>query len=403
MNKMIKMFRNNIQSTVWRYYLFSFLKSLAFFSAVLVPFFTEWGHISLYQVQILQSWFMLWVFILEIPTGVIADKFSRKSSLALGALFFAIAVLVYGSIPNFYIFLLGEFLAAVGVSLMSGADDALLYDALKEAGVEEDSKKVFGRARSFELAGMLIAAPVGSLIASHLGLNAPKLLTAIPFFVAALIALSIKEPKIKERTRESKRYLDIAVNGFKFFAGHKTLRLIALDSILVASAAYFIIWLYQPMLKNVGVPLIYFGWIHALLVISQIIVASNFVRLEKLCGGAKNLIAFGAIITGLSFAFAGALPSLISALVFIVLAGGFGLTRGELMGVYMNRLIESHQRATVLSSISMFRRVFLVLLNPLVGGVADRSLSLALLGIALLPLLVFLFSPLEKGMLKEED
>lgn len=401
MNKGMSFFKNNINSTVYRYYAFSFLKSAALFSAVLVPFYTQWGNLQQSQIQILQSFFMLWIFLLEVPTGVIADKYGRKFSIGLGALIFAVAALVYGSIPRFEIFLLGEFLAAVGVSLISGADDALLYDALKEAGVEENSKKVFGRARSFELAGIFVAAPIGSLVAAKLGLNAPFLFTAIPFFLAALIGWSIKEPKIKESKSESKRYLDIAINGLKFFMSHKTLRRLALDSILVSAAGYFIIWLYQPLLIKVGVPIIYFGLLHALLVASQIVVASNFVRLEKLFHGAKNLLAFSAVITGITFAVAGLYPSLVTALLFITLAGGFGLTRGELMGVYLNRLIQSHQRATVLSSISMFRRLFLVLLNPIVGFTADRSLNLALLGVGLLPLLVFLFSPLEKEMFKE--
>ncbi|HNQ17454.1 MAG TPA: hypothetical protein PKH60_05130, partial [Candidatus Woesebacteria bacterium] len=60
-----------LRSTTHRYYLFSLLKDCAFFTAVLVPFFTEWGGISLFQVQILQSWFMFWLFVLEVPTGAI--------------------------------------------------------------------------------------------------------------------------------------------------------------------------------------------------------------------------------------------------------------------------------------------------------------------------------------------
>ncbi|HLD22172.1 MAG TPA: hypothetical protein VJB65_04700 [Patescibacteria group bacterium] len=42
--------RQTINSTIWRYYIFSFLKGCAFFSAVLIPFFTEWGHISMTRV-----------------------------------------------------------------------------------------------------------------------------------------------------------------------------------------------------------------------------------------------------------------------------------------------------------------------------------------------------------------
>lgn len=400
MNKVVETFKTNIKSTIWRYYAFRFLQGSAFFSAVLVPFFTEWGHISLTQVQILQSWFMLWIFILEIPTGAVADYFGRKYSLVLGAVVVAGAALIYGSVPRFEVFLLAEFLFAAAMALISGADSALLYDALKEAGRENESKKIFGKAHSFYLLGILLSAPIGSFIAARFGLNAPILASAIPFIAAAAVAWTIKEPKIHEATSESKRYLEIVKNGLSFFRGHKTLRLLALDAIVVASAAYFVIWLYQPLFIRLNVPIFYFGFFHALLVGSEIVIANNFVRLEKLFGGPKSYLRFSAIITGFVFLLTAVFPNIIMVTLFVILAGGFGLTRMELMSAYMNRFIPSEQRATVLSSISMFRRFALVFLNPAIGFTADHSLRLALFVVGLLPLLVFFFSPVEQEMLE---
>lgn len=391
--KMIKI------NTISRYYIFSFLKDFAFFSAVLVPFFTQWGHISLTQVQILQSWFLFWIFILEIPTGVIADHVGRKYSLALGGIVVSAAALIYGSAPKFEVFLLAEFLFAAAVALISGADSALLYDSLKEMGKEEESKKIFGRTQAFHLFGIFLAAPSGSFIASKFGLNAPILFSAIPFFLAAIVALTIKEPVIHQKTSESKRYLEIAKRGMQYFSGHQTLRLLALDAIIVASAAYFVIWLYQLLLIQMNIPILYFGYFHALLVGAEMLIASNFVFFEKLFGSGKAFLRFSAIITSFSFILAAIFPNILTAFLFIVLAGGFGLTRLELMTAYMNKFIPSKQRATVLSSISMFRRFALVLLNPLIGFTADHSLRLAFLVVGLLPLMVFLFSPIEQEML----
>jgi len=396
----MKILKNKIKSTVWRYYLFCFLKDFAFFSAVLVPFFTEWGHISLGQVQILQSWFMLWIFLLEVPTGTIADYLGRKYSLALGAIVVAIAALIYGSVPRFEIFFLGEFFFAMGIALISGADSALLYDALKEEGKEQESKKVFGKAHSFHLLGIFISAPLGGFIASRFGLNAPMLFSAIPFILAALVAWSIKEPTVHEKTSESKRYIDITKKGFSYFRNHKTLRLLAFDAIVVSSAAYFVIWLYQPLFISMKVPVVYFGWFHALLVGVEILIASNFVRLEKFFGSGKAYLRFTAIITSTAFFMVAAFPNIITVVLLIILAGSFGLTRLELMFAYMNRFIPSEQRATVLSSISMFRRFALVLLNPVIGFTADHSLRLALVLVGLLPLLVFFFSPIEQETLE---
>lgn len=401
MNKVVNTLKNNINNTIWRYYAFTFLKDLAFFSAVLVPFFTEWGGISLFQVQILQSWFMFWFFILEIPTGAVADYIGRKHSMALGTFVVAIAALVYGSVPKFEIFLLGEFLFAGAMAFVSGADEALLYDSLKEAGREAERKKIFGRANSFHLLGIFIAAPIGSFIASRLGLNAPMLLSSVSFLLAAAVAWSIREPKVHQAKSESKRYLDIVKKGFSFLRGHKVLRLLALDTIIVASSAYFIIWLYQPLLRSIGVGIFYLGIVHAVLVLSEIFVSTNFERLIKFFGTDKKYLRVSAIIVATSLLFVAIWPNIVTISVLVILGGGFGLTRLPLMSTYLNRFIPSEQRATILSSISMFRRFALVLLNPLIGFTADHSLRLAALIIGLLPLTVFLFSPIKQEMLEE--
>jgi hypothetical protein len=227
------------------------------------------------------------------------------------------------------------------------------------------------------------------------------LFSSFSFILTGIVALSMKEPKIYENETETRRYIKIIKTGFSFFYHHKTLRILALDAVVVASAAYFVIWLYQPLLRTLGIPLFFFGFAHALLVGAEIVIANNFVRLEKIFGEARSFLRFSAIITGLSFFLVALLPNFITVTLFIICAGGFGLTRLELMSAYMNKYIPSEQRATVLSSISMFRRLALVFLNPLVGYVTDYSLSLSLFLIGLLPLSVFLFPPIEKEMFRE--
>jgi len=395
--------KNHNINTVHLYYAFSFFKAFALFSAVLIPFFTIWGGISLFKVQVLQSWFMFWIFILEIPTGVVADHFGRKYSLAIGGIIIAFAAILYGSVPRFELFLLGEFLFAIAIAFMSGADDALLYDALKESDREKDSKKVFGRAKSFEYLAMFISAPLGGIVAAKFGLNAPMLFSCVPFLLAALIASLMNEPKRYQMTSESRRYLDIAKKGISFLRYHKKLRIIAIDGVLIAAAAYFVIWFYQTLLTRLNVPVFYFGYFHAFLVATEIIITSNFVRLEKLFGSGKNFLKFGALATGTTFLLVAIIPNIFTIGLFLLMAGGFGLTRIELMSAYMNKFIPSEQRATILSSISMLKRFILIVLNPIVGFIANKSLVTALCLIGFLSLSVFVFSPLKKETLEPLD
>lgn len=386
---------------IWCYYALTFFMSLHFFGAVLVPFFTDWGGLTKFQMFILQSWFMIWIFLLEVPTGVIADKIGRKYSLALGAFAVTIGALIYGSIPKFEIFLLGEFLFAVAFALQSGADEAFLYDTLKEEGRENESAKVFGKAQSINLFGYLVAAPIGSLVAAKFGQNFPMLLTAVPFLIGSAIAWSMKEPVIHGAISESRRYVDIAKDGLRYFYHHRALRRIAADAIIVSIAAYYIIWFYQPLLQKLNMPIIYFGLFNVILIASQILISSNFSRLEKLFGSKKTYLSVSAFLTALPFILVAFFPNLLTILLLLIVAGGVGLTRLKLMTAYMNKLIPSAQRATVLSSINMTRRFSLAVINPIVGLTADSSLSLILLLVGMLPLAVFFFSPIEKGMLEE--
>lgn len=367
-------------------YLYAFFKNFAFFSAVLVPFFTDWGHISLFQVQLLQSWFSIWVFALEIPTGAIADKIGRKHSLTLGSATIALATFIYGIVPSFAVFLLAEFLFALGYALNSGADQALLYDTLKSQNREEESKKILGRADALMLIGMMTAAPIGSLLAARFGLNAPQYLTAIPMLVAAAIAWSIPEPKYHSDS-ESKKYLDIIKYGFATIRHNPVIRTLAIDSVVVASAAYFVVWFYQPLMTNLGIPIMYFGLAHAGLLLSEIFVSSHFVWLEKIIGSGKAYLRNSAILVTLVFVLSAVFPHPISLTLLIVIGGGIGYTRATYISSMANKHIDSAHRATTLSSIGMVRRLALVIFNPIIGFAATRSFPLALLIVGLFPLI----------------
>ncbi|MFH1244254.1 MAG: MFS transporter [bacterium] len=366
-------------------YVYAFFKNFAFFSAVLVPFFTDWGHISLFQVQLLQSWFSVWVFLLEVPTGAIADKIGRKYSLTLGAIMIAIATVVYGSIPNFYIFLLAEFLFAIGYALNSGADQALLYDTLKSQGRESESKKILGRADALMLSGMMLAAPIGSIIAGRLGLNAPQILTAVPMLIAGLIAWSIPEPHIHSES-ESRRYSDIVKQGLREIRTNPVIRTLAFDSVVVSAAAYFVVWFYQPYMTSLGIPIIYFGLVHALLLASEIIVSSNFGFFEKFLGIGKTYLRNSALLVTVTFVLAAIFHHWVSLVLLIIIGGGVGYTRATYIASIANKHIQSSHRATVLSSIGMVRRLALIPLNPVIGYLAGYSLPLAFFIIALFPL-----------------
>lgn len=378
-----------MNNTLLKYYIFTFF-GVRLFTSTLIPFYTEVGHLTHTQIQLLQSIVTLVLFTMEVPTGVTADRFGRKTTLIAGTIFDIVAIIIMAFNHSFAGLVIAQIIFGIGMTLISGADDALIYDTLAAQGKQAEAKNIFGKAHAIHLAGMFVAALLGGYIASKYGLKWPVILSVIPYAIAAAVAWTIKEPRIHIIKHQTKNYTAILKNGVTYLLRHKDLRLMSLDMILVYTAAWFVYWTYPVLLQNFNTPLVYFGVFSAISLAAEIGVASNFVRLERLFGGTSSFLRFSALVTALSFFAVALLPNLFTVFLFVTLAGGFGQARMELIKAYMNRHIDSRERATVLSSISMFRRVGLVIINPLVGFMIDQSLGVALLLLGILPLITLL-------------
>ena len=374
-------------SNIWRLYAIRMLFYMQFFSAVLVPFFTDWGGISLAQVLFLNAWFFLCNFLFEVPTGTVADYLGRKVSLALGNVVGLVAALVYVSRPSFPVFMVAEAIFAIAYTLHSGADEALAYDSLKASGQPERAAHVLGRMEAFKLGGIITGTLVGGFIASAYGLSAPMRAFVVPATIAFLIALTLREPPAsakQEPTRAS--YTRILVQGGRYFLGHKVVRLLAIELALTNALAWGLIWLFQPLLERSGVPLRFFGVVHALSCVGQILLLGNVVRLERWFGSTRRLLLGATFIAGGSFLLLASTRWMPLVILGIILGFTSALPRIPLFSAYINHHIPSEQRATVLSFVSMVRTFAIVLINPLIGVLAEWSLSwtMAILGLGLI-------------------
>lgn len=374
-----------------RLYLFKFLFSLHFFSGVLVPFFTDWGGLELVQVMLLQSVFGLAVVLLEVPTGAVADRLGRKVSLSLGAGVLALGALLYSWTPDFWLFVGCEIVWAAGLSLLSGADVALVYDRLKEEDAENQSRDVLGRFAAVGLTGMLIGAPVGSLIAHFAGLRYAMMAYAVPAALAAILVATVSEPR---RDRESRTaYFTLIKNGWLLLRNNRSVQRLVVDKVAAQGLVFFVLWLHQPLLGEMGVAIGYFGLVMAGITGVQIPVSNSFSRLERLLGSPKRYAMASALIAGLSLLGLGWVQSVPLAILLILIAASFGLTRGTLMVNYLNKFIESDNRATMLSIVSMIERLCFAILYPLVGLLADHSLRTTFIVLGALLMLTAFVAP----------
>lgn len=392
----------DIAKNIPKTYAVNFTSSLHFISPVLVLFFTEWGGITLQQTLLLQSWFMGWMFILEIPTGTVADYFGRKISLVLSQVIMIIAILIYSSVPVFSMFLLGEFLFALAITLSSGANEALIYDTLKDMGQEAESEEIFGRFRSSGLIGILCGSLLGSLIAVTFGVRYCFLFMVFPTIISLIISFTLKEPLRHENGKQKQQnMLQILKESSKYFLKkeNRAVQILTIDSIVISVISYFIIWLWQTKLSVIGVNIAFFGIINFGMLLGQIILLNTTVYLKKLLKSKKTVISLTALLTGIGFLLVGSFMGMIPVIIGVIIAATFGMSRRTLLMNYINKNIPSEQRATILSAIAMFRQFILMILIPIVGIFVDMSLNTVLVILGIIAVIWSLISPVKEKYL----
>jgi MFS family permease len=365
--------RNLAKVAALRFFLWMHL-----FSAVIVPFFRDWGRLGFSAIFLVQAWFMVWVTVLEAPTGAVADRFGRRVSLASSGFVMAAAALVYASVPNITVFLAGEILFAVAMTLSSGADEALVYDTLAALGRTGETTRVMARLEAWKLGGLLGGAVAGALVASRLGVRAPLLLQPIPALAAGLVALSLAEPPGAERGRRPAPYLKVFREGVRHLAQSRVLRSLALDMSANAAVVWLVVWLYQAQLGRAGLPLGAFGLVHGAMTLAQIALLSRVSTVERLVGGRRRLMRLTALVPPLCLVGLAATANPAASIGLSIVAAALGFTRLPLFSAVVNRDVPSERRATVLSAISALRALAVAVLYPLFGFLVDRSLPLAL-------------------------
>jgi len=376
------------------------LMRIHFFGSVMIPFFQDWGGLSFSEIMILESIFTGAIFLFEIPMGTIADKFGRKLSLNLSYITNTVAVLVYVMYPRFYVFAIGEIIWALALALSSGTNEAIIYDTLLELGREKESKKIFARMSSYGLVAMMIGTITGGLIASVGGLRITMTLSAIPLVLAFALSFFLKEPS-KHKLSKKESPLRIFQKGWKNIKENKGLRGLIVDMVLLSVIAYYAIWIWQRRLMILNINISYFGLIHAGMMLIQVIVLNLIIPMEKLFGSKKRVILFTGAGMGIGYILFGISDNVIITIVGMLITVGLGFSRPVLMKNYMQKHIQSEQRATTLSTVSMIRMFALMILNPVIGILVEMNMVAVLIGLGIVSVIWCFFTPVSEEYLHD--
>ncbi len=361
--------RRAFEANVRKSYLYGFLMDLSLSAPIWVLYLRDERGFSLTQITLLEVPLFLLIAFAEVPTGAVADRFGRKISLMLSSSILALAVFVYGIATNYFVVLISNVAWGLAFSFRSGADTALLYDSLKQAGREGDFQRINGRFWALRAAAMLAGLLLGAPIAAATSYSVAITLGAIIAACAFPVALLMHEPK-HALEHAPERYVRTLAAGVRDAWRRPSLRYISLYSgVVIAGAVGPLLLLQQPWLDEHGIGTASLGlWqapVHAVEILSALAAGWLLSRLSE--RGVFLALPVTLFLCGVALA---GVDHVWIAVAFL----GVALVRGlhnPVFDSYVNRRIESGRRATVLSAQSLVRNSIMAGAWPLGGILAD--------------------------------
>src|SRR5579863_3413870 len=178
----------------------------------------EVAHLNPLQLVLVGTTLETVAFIAQIPTGVLADIYSRRLSVISGIFVFGLAFMLEGSFPRFIVILAAQVLFGVGASLMDGAEQAWIAG---EVG-DERVGQVFLRGTQVSLLADLLGAGVGVVLGS-IRLNLP-IITGGAFAVVIAGFLLLFMPETNFHPAEGEERHSWRELGDTFRAGLRAIR-----------------------------------------------------------------------------------------------------------------------------------------------------------------------------------
>lgn len=383
----------SVESTLRWFPLYSGLSFTPVMIPVLVLFWVDNG-LNTFEVYLLQSLFALAVVLLEVPTGMVADRMGKRMSILMGQCTVAVGCLLYAISGGFWSFLLCEVILALGMTLMSGADSALLFDCLKRLGREQELAEHEGRNQSVRMLVFAACNVIGGLLGAWslratvwAGVVGPLL----AIFVVASFVEASPPPGDRSLAEAAGGYRQLMRDALQFVTRHRLVRWLLLFQAVLTGSATWLLWAYQPYMELSGLPLWAFGLAFAVYNLFAAACSRLAHRVGTRLGDGGTLVLLAALQ---------ALPPLLMAFWIGPASFLFVLGHQAVRGLgrpLLNARILAYtwpdKRATVLSLGSLAGRLFFALTGPIVGMLGEGALlprALAIQGAVLVALFALL-------------
>jgi len=337
--------------------------------------------LSVTQAFAANAFFTAGQVLFEVPTGVVADMRGRRVSYLLGAATLFVSTLLYLLLWRthgpFLAWALVSMLLGLGFTFFSGATEAWLVDGLKFARYEGTLEAAFARGQMATGAAMLTGTLTGGVVAQFTNLGVPYLLRSVMLGLTFAVALlwmrdvGFTPDRSASMPAEIRRILRATLqHGFR----NAPVRWLMLAAPFQAGVGIYAFYAMQPFLLEL------YGRKGSYAVAG---LAASLVAGAQILGGAvvpyagrmfrrrTTLLIAGSVTSALALAAIGLAPGFVMAL---ALLGAWAIVFAAVMPIrqaFLNGLIPSDERATVLSSYNLLGSSGGVLVQPALGKTAD--------------------------------
>ncbi len=359
------------ESNIPIFFAYRMLYNFMLFLPVWVIFLQSKFSLTMTEVTLNDSAFWITMALTEVPTGAVADTWGRKQSQLIGMTIITGSILLFVLAPIYPLVLVANSLWAIGMTFVSGADLALLYDTLRELGKEDEYPKFRGRLQAMVLVSIAISSVLGGIV-GEFSLAATFFITAGVMLIATVMVILLKEPPREpdSDTGENLSYWGTLRVTFGAIRQHLALRYALLYSNFIPLAGSAIqVTFMQPHAINIGLPIAALGVIALGLRASQFLGSLNAKRvLDRI--GEWGWLRLAPIFVFTGVIALGSFNSVVGIALF-ALTGFARAVTTPLMESIILRQTPGSVRATILSVDSLIFRLLWAILAPIVGWISD--------------------------------
>lgn len=364
----------------------SFFAQLYVFVPVMTPYLLGKG-LSLPQIAGMQTVLMVTQLVMEVPTGVLADRFGHRRSYQI-ALVLAVGGELATLLADTYAhFLTAQVIAGTGFAFASGSVDVLVYDSLPEGDRTGAMQRAKGRIGAAIQLASVVAYGLGGLITIELTMARMRftlLLDVLFVGVAVLLGLLLREPG-RQALRVRPSSLALLRTGWGTLRASAELRRLMLIAIVTHAFGAHLLVFYQAYFLRSGVPPVWLGLGLSLGSAVAIVAQLHAWRLPAIFGQRRGLLIATAVPGALYLLMAVSDHPILAVVLFVAQWGVVQLATPLFSGLY-NAHIPDDARATALSLINGVVTVYIGAGGIVLGWLAGRSLPLmfAVVGVVIL-------------------